>query len=178
MPNPLHPAIVHFPIALAVLVPLFALGGLLAIHRGAAARSWVLVVGMGAALVLSSWLAVETGEAQEDTVEAVVSEAALHEHEEAAEALLVTSGVLFLLLAAGLVSGRVGRAARVVSGPASLVLLVMVFRVGASGGELVYEHGAASAYASPSAQGAEHAVGHDEDEDEGEEEHHQEAGES
>jgi uncharacterized membrane protein len=176
MPNPLHPAIVHFPIALAVLVPVLVFVGLIAIHRGVPARSWLLVVGFGAALALSSWLAVETGEDQEEAVEAVVPEAAIHEHEEAAEALLVTSGILFLLLSAGLASGRVGRTARIVSAPASLVLLVMVFRVGASGGELVYEHGAASAYASPSAQVSETSDEHGEDEEEEEEEHGEERG--
>ena len=152
MPDPLHPAVVHFPIVLAVLLPVVIFGGLIAILRGAPTRSWMVIVAFGGALALSAWIAVETGEDEEDAVEAVVSESAIHEHEEAGEALLLTSGVLFLLLAGGLAPGRVGRAARMVSAPASLVLVVMAIRVGGSGGELVYEHGAASAYVASSAE--------------------------
>ena len=41
VPDPLHPAVVHLPLALAVLVPLFALLGLLAIRtRFLPVRAW------------------------------------------------------------------------------------------------------------------------------------------
>ena len=150
MPDPLHPAVVHFPIVLAVLLPIVVLGGLIALHRGAPSRSWLVVVAFGGALALSAWVAIETGEDQEEAVEAVVARSAIHEHEEAGEALLLTSGILFLLLAGGLAPGRVGKAARTVSAPAAFVLVVMAVRVGGSGGELVYEHGAASAYVASS----------------------------
>ena len=170
MPDPLHPAIVHFPIVLAVLLPVVTLVALIVTLRGSSARSWLVVVAFGGALALSSWLAIETGQVQEDAVEEVVPRSAIHEHEEAGEALLITSGVLFLLLAAGLAPGRVGKAARIVSAPASLVLLVMAFRVGGSGGELVYEHGAAAAYVTGSgsstpASSGERGEDHERDED-------------
>jgi uncharacterized membrane protein len=170
MPHPLHPAIVHFPLVLAVLLPVAAFAALLVIRRASSPRSWLVVVALGGALALSSWLAIETGEEQEEVVEAVVPQSAIHEHEEAGEALLITSGILFLLLAAGVAPGRVGRAARMVSAPASLVLLVMAFRVGDSGGALVYEHGAAAAYVASSGSAQAPADEHDGDE----EEHHDE----
>lgn len=37
LPNPLHPSIVHFPVVLAFLLPLFAAGALWAIRLGATA---------------------------------------------------------------------------------------------------------------------------------------------
>ena len=41
LPNPMHPAVVHFPVVLAFLLPLFVAGALLAIRRGAnARRAW------------------------------------------------------------------------------------------------------------------------------------------
>lgn len=47
LPNPLHPAVVHFPIVLAVLLPLFVIGALWAIRRGAAPlRAWSLPLAM------------------------------------------------------------------------------------------------------------------------------------
>lgn len=156
LPEPLHPAVVHFPIVLAVLLPIFALGALWAIRRGASPlRAWSVPVALAAAMVGSAWLAVETGEAEEERVEAVVAEEVLHEHEEAGERFLVLGGVLLLVTGVGLVPGAVGVAARYVGTAGTVVLVVAAVQVGAAGGELVYEHGAASAYVDTAGQGAE-----------------------
>jgi len=155
LPNPLHPAIVHFPIVLAVLLPLFAIGALVAIRRGARpVRAWSLPLAVGAALTLSSWLAVETGEDQDERVEQVVGDAPLETHEEAAELFLTLSGALLLLSATGLVRGVVGRAGRITATVGAIALVAAAVQVGHSGGELVYRHGAASAYV-PASTGAE-----------------------
>lgn len=147
LPDPLHPAVIHFPLVLAVLMPFFAVGALWAIRRGARpSRAWALPVVLAAAMAGSAWLATETGEEQEERVEEVVPEAALHEHEEAAERFLVLSGVLLLVAAGGLAGGTFGTAARYVATVGTLAVLVAGFYVGDAGGELVYEHGAANAY--------------------------------
>lgn len=147
LPNPLHPAVVHFPIVLAFLLPLFAIGALVAIRRGARPlRAWSLPLAVGAALTLSSWVAVQTGEAQDERVERVVAEQPLESHEEAAELFLTLSGVLLLVSATGLVRGVVGRAGRVTATVGAVALVAAAAQVGHSGGELVYRHGAASAY--------------------------------
>ena len=66
-PDPLHPAVVHLPIALAVVVPLLAAGCLFAIRSGAPpARAWLAVVFFQALLAGSAWLAVDTGGDQYD----------------------------------------------------------------------------------------------------------------
>lgn len=147
LPDPLHPAVVHFPVALVMLLPLLALGALWAIRRGAEPlRAWGLVVGLAALLMAGSWVAVQTGEQQEEAVEAVVSEDAIHTHEEAAETFLWLVGGVLLLTGMGLVRGRVGGPVRVAATVATIGLAVAGWRVGHSGGELVYVHGAASAY--------------------------------
>ncbi|HEU4563178.1 MAG TPA: DUF2231 domain-containing protein [Gemmatimonadaceae bacterium] len=147
IPDPLHPAIVHFPIVLAVLAPFVAVGSLWAIRRGAnPLRSWGIATLVLGALVASSWVAVETGEQQEDRVERVVSEQPLESHEEAAQLFLFTSAAVLGVAGLGLVRGRVGRAARIVGTAGSLALVVVGWNVGHTGGELVYRHGAASAY--------------------------------
>ncbi|MEO6878191.1 MAG: DUF2231 domain-containing protein [Gemmatimonadaceae bacterium] len=148
LPNPLHPAIVHFPIVLAFLLPIFALGALWVIRRGATARrAWAIPVALSAALALSAWVAVQTGESQEDRVEDVVPGHALDTHEEAAELFLTSSGILMLVTAAGLTGGVVGRSARLLATGGAVALVFAAASVGHSGGELVYRHGAASAYA-------------------------------
>lgn len=147
LPDPLHPAVVHFPLVLVFLLPLFAAGAIWLIRRGADARQvWAVPLLIAAALTGSAYVAIETGEAEEDRVEAVVSEAVLHEHEEAAERFLVLSGVLFLVSAAGLARSNLGQAARLLTVVGSIGVAVAGVQVGAAGGELVYRHNAASAY--------------------------------
>lgn len=155
LPEPLHPLIVHFPIVLVVLLPLFAVGALLLIRRGSAPRkAWALPIVMAAALSLSAWVAVQTGEQQEDRVENIVGDAPMHSHEEAAERFLFLSGALLLLSVAGLAPGRVGNAVRVVSTIGAVALVGAGVQVGKSGGDLVYRHGAASAYTTPASMTA------------------------
>lgn len=147
MPDPLHPALVHFPIALAVILPVAAIASLVLIRRGSPpVRSWSWVVAVAVLLFGSSWLAVRTGEAQEERVEEAVPETAIHEHEEAAERFLYLSGLAVLIIGAGSMKGRFGILARYAGTASALFLVSAGYRVGTSGGELVYEHGAARAY--------------------------------
>ena len=152
LPNPLHPAIVHFPIVLVFLLPIFAIGALWAIRRGSAVRrAWAIPVAFSAALALSAWAAVQTGESQGDKVEDIVPGNAMDKHEDAAELFLKLSGVLVLVTAAGFAPGVIGRSARIVAAAGAVAMVAVGANVGHSGGELVYVHGAASAYAQPNA---------------------------
>lgn len=151
---PLHPLIVHMPIALTILVPLFAIGAFWAVSRGANVnKAWGLATGLIAATLLSGWIALQTGQNEEEKVEEVVNEGAIHEHEEAAEGFLVTTGIVLLLAGAGLLKGRPGTIARGVATVGTLAMVGAGVNVGHSGGSLVYKEGAAMAYASPTAGG-------------------------
>ena len=97
IPSPLHPAVVHLPIALAVLVPAFAVGALWSIRRGARPQvAWGITTALCAALSLSAWLAVQTGEQADEQVEAVVPDAPIETHEEAAEAFLTLLSLIHI----------------------------------------------------------------------------------
>jgi uncharacterized membrane protein len=147
LPDPLHPAVVHLPIALAVLMPLFAVVALVAIAKGGApARVWGLVLALQVLLTGSAWFAMETGEHEEERVEKVVEEHHIHEHHEAAEWFLYVAGSTAVLMAAGLLRDRPGRVARLVAAFGSVVVLATAARTGYLGGELVYRHGAGRAY--------------------------------
>src|SRR5512134_3400045 len=51
LPDPLHPAVVHFPIVLMILLPLAAAGALWAIRRGVGpAKAWTIPLAAAAAL--------------------------------------------------------------------------------------------------------------------------------
>jgi len=150
LPDPLHPAVVHFPVVLMFLVPISAAVALWAIRRGTnPLRAWGVPVAFAAALSLSAWAALQTGQGQGESVEKVVSERLIEGHEEAAELFLVLTGVLVAISAVGFAKGMTGRAARIVATIGSLAVIGAGYQVGHSGGELVYTYGAASAYAKP-----------------------------
>jgi uncharacterized membrane protein len=154
LPNPLHPAIVHFPVVFAFLLPISAVIAIWTIRKGARpARAWLAPLAIAAALSLSSWVSVETGENTGEKVERVISEQPLETHEEAAEAFLTGSIVMLVLTGAGLVRGRFGTGLRFVAVAGSLALLAGGAYVGHTGGQLVYKYGAASAYSTPQAPG-------------------------
>lgn len=150
LPTPLHPLIVHLPIAMTVLLPLFGLGALIAIRRGGRVRPvWGLATAMIALTLGSGVLAKETGEDEEDAVEKVVPKEAIHTHEEAADAFVLATGVVLVIAGVGFVRGGVGATARAVAAAGTLAVFGFGYNVGHSGGQLVYRDGAASAYTTP-----------------------------
>ena len=154
LPDPLHPAIVHLPIALAILLPLFTICGAMAIRMQILpTRAWASVVLLSLVLVLTSWMALETGEEEEERVEHIVAEQIIEEHEEAAEVFMILGAVLFFVTLAGLMNGPIGGISRVVSALLTLIVFGTGLQVGRLGGALVYEHGAAQAYTKEAATG-------------------------
>jgi len=153
---PLHPKLVHLPIALALLMPILSAGLLLAWIRDLLPRrTWMVAVVLQAILVVSSVAAMRSGEAEEEVVETVVAESAIEAHEEAAEAFTWTAaGVLVLFVAGAALPSTAARGAATAATLATLVVLFLGYRTGQAGGALVYEHGAASAYTIGSAASA------------------------
>jgi uncharacterized membrane protein len=146
---PLHPKLVHLPIALAVLMPLLTGGLLLAWWRGwLPKKTWVLPAAAQLLLVASGLLAMRSGESDEERVERIVPGRAIDAHEETAEAFVWGSGIVFALVLLPLVlrSPRPARTAALGAVAGTLVVLFLGFRAGQSGGELVYRHGAATAF--------------------------------
>lgn len=146
---PLHPKLVHLPIALAVLMPFIAGGLSAAIRREMLPRrAWVMVVLLQTLLLLSGLAAANTGESDEEIVEQVVPHAAIEAHEEAANWFIAsTAGVLALSVAALAIKREELRRLFVAATLMGTVLVMFVAqRVGEAGGELVYVHNAAKAH--------------------------------
>lgn len=158
---PLHPAIVHIPLALAFLVPIGALVVAFLAWRGKLRRGAVVtLVATQAALVAGGFVAMQAGEADEERVEAVVPEAAIEAHEDGASTFVIAGAIVLGVLAAGAVLANRPTAARALLTTATagaIAVAVLGLRVGHSGGELVYVHGAASAHVAqgggPAAEG-------------------------
>ncbi|MDQ3265810.1 MAG: hypothetical protein M3Y59_19505 [Myxococcota bacterium] len=146
---PLHPALVHLPMGLAVALPILAIGLAWAIWKGKLGRTgWLAMVGLQALLVGGAFVALNTGEKEEEVVEAVVPEAAIEEHEEAAQQFTFAAVVTLVLAGLGVVRKsdrwlKIGSAATAV---ASVAVLLLGLRVGHEGGKLVYVHNAGAAH--------------------------------
>ena len=165
-----HPKVVHLPIALAVLMPMIAGGLLLAWRqRWLPSQGWWLAVALQAVLVGSGIVALRTGESEEDRVEKVVSERRIEAHERAAERFVWVSGAVLgvMVLGAAFAKRRSGPALALAGAAGTLAVLGFGYETGQAGGSLVYQHGAAQAYAAP-AQGTSAApasAGREEDDD-------------
>lgn len=145
----IHPLVVHFPIALLLVAPLFVVLGLAARRLG---RPFLL-----AALVLmtlgtvASYVAVASGEAAKDaTPHAAALESAIHQHEELAEATRTAFTVITVVFAAFLfLPGLLKRGLRPIAANVFLVVFLLGYAVAAgvlanaahAGGELVHTHG-------------------------------------
>ncbi|KPK16358.1 MAG: hypothetical protein AMJ62_05935 [Myxococcales bacterium SG8_38] len=144
-----HPKVVHVPIALALLMPVIASGVALAWWKGwFDRRVWVIVLLLQGVLVGSGFLAMNTGETEEERVEEAVPEAAIEEHEEAAEIFVWASGILLALMVVPLAlrEGQLRNATVATACIGTAIVLAFGFRAGEAGGRLVYQHGAAQVY--------------------------------
>ena len=157
---PLHPVMVHLPLALAFLMPPVAALAAWAIWtRRIGARAWLAIVALQLVLVAASVVAIKTGEHEEDRVEGVVPAAALHQHEEYAEQFAWGAGIVLGLTLVVLVpAGR--RIGTLVTLVGTIAAAALALRVGHAGGQLVYVHNAGAAYAQGRALSAAAQGGH------------------
>jgi len=146
---PLHPAVVHIPLGLAFVMPVLA--GLWVVRRFRGRLSgwaWAALLALQGILLTGGLVALQTGEADEERVEAVVPESALEAHESAATLFVVLIGVVLAVLVVAAVLRRTRAAVWLLLGGFVGTLLVagQAIRVGEAGGELVYQHDAGAAH--------------------------------
>ena len=147
LPSPLHPLVVHFPVVLTAFLPFLALLAMVAIVRGVAPRiAWGLVTAVAVLTFVGTYVAVWSGEREEEQVEEVIDHDLIEEHEEQGERLRLMAGIAVVVFAIGMGGGGFGRIARPVGFLLSVAMLIQAIPTGHSGGELVYRHGAADAY--------------------------------
>lgn len=148
-PLPLHPAIVHVPIGVALVLPVVAGALAVAIGRGLfPQRAWLVVVLLEALALGGGLAAARTGEDDRRETVMTVGSATLDPHEADGHAFNRWAGLALGLGAAGLLPGPAlaGHAVRAAGVVATLVSAYAAYRAGHGGGELVYRYGAASVY--------------------------------
>jgi uncharacterized membrane protein len=148
MQAPLHPLIVHFPIALTFILPILILVFAFMIKTQKMSQlAWLVIIGLQVATTATGYIALETGENEEHAVEKVLDKKLIQAHEEAAE-IFVGFTVLALVLSVGsyFLRTELQFLAQLVICAVTLVSGYLAYNTGSLGGELVYRHGAAQAY--------------------------------
>ena len=101
---PLHPAVVHLPLGLAILMPLLALVFTLAWWKGwASQRGWALVFGLQLLLVGAGLFVKQTGEREMRSARRVLVRGTVRSHAKAADVFVWASGATLLIAGLGLV---------------------------------------------------------------------------
>jgi uncharacterized membrane protein len=156
LPDPLHPAVVHFPIVLLLLGAVVAIAAVFWRKHGVPALAAALL-GMG---MVGTWGAVESGESEGGLLEhtAPQVDTLIDAHETWAKRTMAVSIIAGLAAVGSLVAARWPRMARAVAVVAALISVAAaygVYETGRRGGALVYRHGAGvEMAASPSAPAA------------------------
>lgn len=165
LPDPLHPALVHFPIVLIVLGMFLALGTV-PLRRIWLSRATAVVLALGAVGALAAaW----SGEEDEEAAERAggAAEQVFEEHEEWGER--TRNAAILAALAAGIATFSIKRMPAFSRGTTALTAALAVtacwcvIEAGHYGGLLVYQHGVgvkSSADAAPSPRSERH---HDDD---------------
>ena len=151
-----HPAIVHVPLGLAVVMPLLAGALTWAVWRGRLPRSALAIVAaLQLVIVVAGFVAVRLGHADARQARQVATAEAVEDHEEAAETFWWASVVVLVAAAAGLVvPARRAPALGALVTAGALAVAALGVSAGAKGGELVFRHGAGVLHAAgPGAAG-------------------------
>ncbi|MGE3608707.1 MAG: DUF2231 domain-containing protein [Bacteriovoracaceae bacterium] len=155
MQTPLHPFVAHFPIAITFLMPILAIVFAILLKKNKMSPiSWAIIVGLQLFVVATGYVALESGEEEEERVEKVVDEKFIEEHEEAAE-IFVGSAVIALVIsiAAFFIRKEYQFHLQILMAIVALVSCFLAARTGQLGGRLVYIYGAPLAYKQEAPQG-------------------------
>jgi uncharacterized membrane protein len=143
MPDLLHPALVHFPVALVTLGSAVAVAAVFW-RKGYVPAFAAVLLGLGA---LGAWAAIASGKSDGGLLEQVPPpmESLLEAHETWAERTHTAAAIASVAAVGSALLGRFPRAARGAAVVAALVAgaaSYTVYETGHRGGALVFKHGA------------------------------------
>lgn len=145
---PLHAAVVHVPLGLALISPLvYLVLAILIWKKWLPPRAWILALLIQSLLLGSALYAEKLGHHDHEKVEDVIEEKWVEGHEERAEIFIRVEAGVFVFVAMGFLPWlSFADKLRCLAFLTSVVALYFAYQTGHSGGELVYVKGAAKAY--------------------------------
>ena len=147
---PLHPAIVHLPLGLAMIMPFLTFGIFILIKKEVLnPTAWILPVVLQVVVVIFTFTSMQLGERDEEMVEEIVAEEYIEAHEDAGKIFLILGIVSLAAAGLGLKKNDFQGIVQLASVAVLFVSLGSGMYAGKLGGELVYVHGAASAFSNP-----------------------------
>lgn len=151
--SPLHPALVHLPLGIAMIMPFLTGFVYYFIKKGKLPdNAWVITVFLQLFLVIGAFASLQSGERDEEFVEKVLSEELIEQHEDIGKIFMAISAITMIILAAGLMKSTPIPLLRIIGIAATLAVLGTGMYTGKLGGELVYAQGGARAFIQKDAQ--------------------------
>lgn len=138
---PVHNAIVHVPVGVGLVMPLVALVVLLGFWKAPGRLGPAILLALQAALLAGCLLGLRSGEPAEDIAEdRGASEDAIDEHEERAEKLAWTAGLVTALAVAALIGARskAGRPLLIAAAIATFPQAGLAAWTGLAGGDIAH----------------------------------------
>lgn len=145
---PLHPFLAHIPLVLALFMPIIlGVSIFLIFKKKVPSQGWWVAVCIQLLVVIFSYIALSSGEAEEDLVANYVSKSFISKHENMAEVFSGLSVILLgVLIVTNFVEEKVAKKLRIIAALFSVVPLGMGLYTGRLGGEIAYAYGGAQAY--------------------------------
>jgi len=145
---PLHPFLAHIPLVLALFMPVILFSLVILIAKGKLSeKGWWVGVITQSCLVVFAYIALSSGEGEEDLVAQFVSKRFIGQHENMAEVFSGLSVILLgVMIVINYVKENLAKKLRVLAAVFSFIPLGVGLYVGMLGGEIAYAHGGAEAY--------------------------------
>jgi len=147
--TPFHPALVHLPLGVSLVVPLLAFLATVAIWKGwVPKRTWWVIVLLQAMLVVGGAMGYQTGEREKDLVGGIIDDEPIEAHEHAAQTFMQAGAATLVVAVAAAFAAATKFApiGHLLTTALSLLVLFLGMQAGHKGGRLVYIHDAAQAH--------------------------------
>lgn len=145
---PLHPFLAHIPLVLSLLMPFVLWTAVVLIAKEKASpKAWWPTVILQIVVVVSAYIALSSGEGEEDLVAQYVSKKFIGQHENMAEVFSGLSVILLgVMIVINFVQEKLAKHLRLIAAVFSIVPLGVGLYAGRLGGEIAYAQGGAEAY--------------------------------
>lgn len=145
---PLHPFLAHIPLTLALFMPIILWVSVYLIAKEkVSTKAWWASVAVQVVIVASAYIALSSGEGEEDIVVQFVPKKIIGQHENMAEVFSGLSVILLgVMMVINFVQEKVAKYFRIIAAVFSIIPLGVGLYAGRLGGQIAYAHGGAEAY--------------------------------